>query len=177
MERSTFGNPFIADVRSYPPLDCLLPRDQRVPDRKEGLVVVVDRLFAERRDLVRVPVALEVLVVLPDRGLTEVERVLLVAGQRPALGAEGHRPSGAGLPDLVPALRPKGMDVPIDVYDLELAVRGTVSHQAAPPTASILSAATTRRPDRPPPNLRGGRSRTHLGADRPGAFLGLAFLL
>src|SRR5215218_8811132 len=135
----------------------LLAGDQRVPDREEWLVVVVDRLLAERRDLVRVPVALEIVVALPHRGLAEVERILLVAGQRPALGAEGHRPGRAPLPDLVPALRPKGVDVPVDVDDLKLAVRGAVSHQA--------------------PSICGRRSRTHLGADRAGALLGLALLL
>src|SRR5689334_1424359 len=89
----------------------LLARDQDVPDREDGLVVVIDALLAESRDLVRVPVALEVVAVLPQRGLAEVERVLDVARQRPAAGAEGHRACGAGLPDVVPALRPEGMHV------------------------------------------------------------------
>src|SRR5215210_622793 len=97
----------------------LFAPDERVPDRQEGLVVEVESLLADGRDLVGVPVALEVLAVLPDRGLPEVQRVLDVPRQRPALRAEGHRPGRGGLPDLEPALRPEGMDVPVDVDDVE----------------------------------------------------------
>src|SRR4051794_41502282 len=48
-----------------------------------------------------------------------MKRVLGVACQRPTLGAEGHRAGRAGLPDLVPALRPERVDVPLDVDDVE----------------------------------------------------------
>src|SRR3954469_12578906 len=137
MERSTSGPLFVPR---------LLPGDQRVPDREERLVVVVDRLLAERRDLVGVPVALEVLAVLPDRRLPEVERVLHVAGEGPPLGPERHRAGGAGLPDLVPALGPEGMDVPVDVEDVQGASagrlllpgpRGLVRRAHAPNSARI----------------------------------------
>src|SRR5512147_1531022 len=97
----------------------LLAGDQDVPDGQQGLVEVVDRLLAERRDLVRVPVALEVRPVLPEPGLAEVEGILDVPGQGPALGAERHRTGGTGFPDLVPALGAERVDVPVDVDDVE----------------------------------------------------------
>src|SRR4029450_1051029 len=99
----------------------LLARDQNMPDRQEGLVVVVDGLLAERRELVGVPVALEVLPRFPEGRLAEMEGVLDVSGQGPALGAEGHRAGCGRLPDLVPALRPEGVDMPFDVDDVERA--------------------------------------------------------
>src|SRR5215211_1512358 len=133
----------------------LLARDQGVPDREEGLVVVVDRLLAERRDLVRVPVALEVFPILPDRGLAEVEWILDVPGQGPPFCAEGHRPRRGGLPDLVPALRPEGVDVPVDVDDIEGAAAGSLLLpgplggflSAHLPTSRVQPALT--RPPRP----------------------------
>src|SRR4051794_14120391 len=48
---------------------ALFARDQGVPDRQDRLVVVVDRFLPERRELIGVPVALEVLAGLPERGL------------------------------------------------------------------------------------------------------------
>src|SRR5215210_1863071 len=137
----------------------LLARDQGVPDREEGLVVVVDRLLAERRDLVRVPLALEVFPVLPDRGLAEVEGILDVPGQGPPFCAEGHRPRRGGLPDLVPALRSEGVDVPVDVDDVEgaatrsLLLPGSLSgFLGAHAPSSKLRGALTRppRPGSPP---------------------------
>src|SRR5919108_5833586 len=145
----------------------LFPGDQRVPDRQEGLVVVVERLLAQGRDLVGVPVALEVLARLPDRGLAEVERVLDVPGQRPALGAEGHRARGGGLPDLEPALGPERVDMPLDVDDLESAGRGRRllpgalrrllgAHAASLPAATNTAAESPRWALTRPP-LRGSR--------------------
>src|SRR4249919_707620 len=140
---------------SCPAKRCLLPGDQRVPDGEDGLVVEVDGLLAERGDLVRVPVALPVVVAVPDRGLAEVQRVLDVARQRPALGAERHRAGRAWLPDLVPAVRPERVDVPVDVDDLQYAV---IAHA-------------------PTPGVRWARSRAHLGPDRTRALLALALVL
>src|SRR3954471_19892533 len=61
MERSISRHSFIAGVRGAAvAAGALLPRDQGVPDRQEGLVVVVERFLAQGGDLVGVPVALEV---------------------------------------------------------------------------------------------------------------------
>src|SRR5262245_19316834 len=133
----------------------LFAGDQRVPDGEHGLVEVVDCLLTECRDLLRVPVALEVLVALPDGRLAEVQRVIRVARQRPALRPERHRPGGSGLPYLVPALRPERVDMPLDVDDLERAVARCIRHQAphsqtaATNTAAESTVAALMRRPRP----------------------------
>src|SRR5262245_27782089 len=142
----------------------LFARDQRVPDREEGFVVVVEDLLTERRDLIRVPIALEVVVGLPDGGLPEVQRIVDVAGQRPALRSEGHRPGRRGLPDLVPALGAERIHVPVDIEHVHglrgrLLLRGArgdilrgthapTSARIAPGPSSLLPSSSSVAPTR-----------------------------
>ena len=83
-----------APRRQRPPLERSLHgagvAHERMPDRQHGLVEVVERGLAKRRDLVRVPVALEVLPAAPDCHLPEVERVVDVAREAAARRAEGE---------------------------------------------------------------------------------------
>jgi hypothetical protein len=67
-----------------------------MPVRCERLVVVVEGGLAKGGDLVRVPVAVEVGVVVPDRDLAKVERVVDVASQvaRPAPKASARSRAG-----------------------------------------------------------------------------------
>jgi hypothetical protein len=89
-----------------------------VPARGDRLVEVVQGRLAERRDLLRVPVALEVGVVVPHRHLAEVQRVVDVPGEVAGARPEGERPIQRRAPDLEPAIRPEGVHVPLDVVDV-----------------------------------------------------------
>src|SRR3954447_21790605 len=75
-----------------------------------------------------------------------MERVFGVPGQGPALRAERHRAGCAGLPDLVPALSPEGVDVPLDVDDLQRPVAGRAVRHQAPTSARIAPGPSSGLP-------------------------------
>src|SRR5262249_13876816 len=98
-------------------------------------------------DLVRVPVALEVGVVVPHGHLAEVQRIFDVSGEIAGARPEGQRAVERRPPDLQPAVRPKGVHVPVDVVDIgHPANQVPTSAQIAPGPSTCLPSSESVTP-------------------------------
>src|SRR5205807_126159 len=106
------------------------------------------RLRARLRDLLRVPVALELDLRPERRDLDEVERVVLRAQQRPVARAVVDRGGRRGAPGVLELVAPEGVRVPRDQYDAVVRPHAPTSAWIAPGPSSVLPSPASGAPTR-----------------------------
>src|SRR3954451_22637433 len=118
------------------------------PDRQERHLVQPARLRARLGDLLRVPVALERLLVPERRYLHEVELVVLRAQERPVCGAIVERGGRCGPPRLLELVASERRGVPEDLDDDVALVHAPTSAWIAPGPSSVLPRPSSAAPTR-----------------------------